>query len=316
METQSNGWISSDYDMSKQAPMHDKTIEERFSRLLIPAVRIVAGLLWLENLNWKRPGDFGQRQKNGLFKYVQYGIDHKVLTPYSWVLQHVIVKHITLFGWSTLLLESFLAASLLVGWKVRWVSLIGATQALAIGLSVLNSPGEWPWSYYLMIALHLALFALAAGQIAGLDGLPTEKWGTAATTAGAISIAVGVWGFVRASSLDFTAHVGSLIFTKTGELQFLRLNSLGALVTLIIGVVVVVGARLKSALLTMLGGAAFAVLVLIGLIQWRNPASGETGGIFGVHGGTIGFWLALAMLVLVPSVVALRSAKIRKPTAV
>ena len=31
-------------------------------------------------------------------------------------------------------------------------------------VSVLHVHNEWPWSYYLMIAAHLALFSLDAGN--------------------------------------------------------------------------------------------------------------------------------------------------------
>jgi thiosulfate dehydrogenase [quinone] large subunit len=49
-------------------------------------------------------------------------------------------------------------------------------QSVAIALSVLNAPHEWPWSYYLMIAVHLLLFATAAGRVWGLDGLLRPVW--------------------------------------------------------------------------------------------------------------------------------------------
>jgi thiosulfate dehydrogenase (quinone) large subunit len=41
---------------------------------------------------------------------------------------------------------------------------------------VLNAPHEWYWSYLLMLLVHVALFAAAAGRYAGLDGLLRPGW--------------------------------------------------------------------------------------------------------------------------------------------
>ena len=79
-------------------------VSTRSSTAAIGAVRIVAGLLWLANLEWKRPPDFGRNQKNGLYKYVDGAVAHRVFAPWSWIVQHVVLKQYTLFGWTTLLL--------------------------------------------------------------------------------------------------------------------------------------------------------------------------------------------------------------------
>jgi thiosulfate dehydrogenase (quinone) large subunit len=53
---------------------------------------------------------------------------------------------------------------------------IGVAQTVVIMLSVLNAPHEWYWSYLLMLLVHVALFATAAGRYAGLDGLLRTSW--------------------------------------------------------------------------------------------------------------------------------------------
>ncbi len=78
----------------------------------------------------------------------------------------------------TLLLEASLGAFLLLGLATRLWALIGIGQSLAIMLSVLNSPNEWEWSFYLMILAHLALFATAAGRSVGLDAVLRPRWST------------------------------------------------------------------------------------------------------------------------------------------
>lgn len=67
--------------------------------------------------------------------------------------------------------ESALAALLLLGLWTGPVALLAALNSVAIGLSVLHYRNEWPWSCYLMIALHVLLFATEAGDDIGLDGV-------------------------------------------------------------------------------------------------------------------------------------------------
>jgi thiosulfate dehydrogenase (quinone) large subunit len=142
------------------------TIDERATKTVVAGCRILCGLLWLQNVGWKTPPDFG-----GVANFVNEGIEHPVLPPFSWVLENVIEPNVTLFGWGVLFLEATLAATLLLGLATRLFALVGAVQALTIGLTVAYAPNEWGWSYWMMVAAHLLLFACAAGRTFGLDGL-------------------------------------------------------------------------------------------------------------------------------------------------
>jgi thiosulfate dehydrogenase [quinone] large subunit len=75
-----------------------------------------------------------------------------------------------------LLVEAALGAFLLIGLATRFWALIGIAQTVVIALSVLNAPHEWYWSYSLMLLVHVALFATAAGRYAGLDGVLRPGW--------------------------------------------------------------------------------------------------------------------------------------------
>lgn len=134
-------------------------------------IRIGVGLMWLSNLNWKTPPNFGSDTGGGLYKYTQYAVSHPVFPPYTWVVEHVVLSNFHLFGWLVLFLESALAAFLLLGLGTRLWGVIGAVQALAIGLSVALAPEEWPWAYVLMIMANLSLVATAAGRRWGLDAI-------------------------------------------------------------------------------------------------------------------------------------------------
>lgn len=137
------------------------------------ALRLAAGLLWLSNVSWKAPPDFGDTAEGcrGLCGFVQAGIDHPVAPGYPWVLEEIVRPNLAVFGWGVLVIEFLLAAMLLSGTLTRLAAVIGFTQSVAIGLSVANAPGEWYWAYALMAALHLAVFSMAAGRSQGVDGI-------------------------------------------------------------------------------------------------------------------------------------------------
>lgn len=148
----------------------------RLSRGIVGGSRIVVAFVWVQNVFWKVPPDFGRARNDDLFHFVNAAVEHPVIAPYSWVVEHVVLPNFVVFGWLTLLVESALGAFLLVGLATRLWAVVGVAQSGAIGLSVLMTPGEWHWSYYLMIVAHLMLFATAAGRYGGLDGVFHPTW--------------------------------------------------------------------------------------------------------------------------------------------
>lgn len=141
------------------------------SRVLLAVVRVGVALLWIQNAAWKVPPDFGEDAGGGLYYFTRFAVDRPVWGPYAWFTEQVVLPYFTFFGWVTLLVEAGLGAFLLVGLATRLWALIGVAQSVAITLSVLNAPNEWHWSYYLMILVHLALFATAAGRHFGVDAV-------------------------------------------------------------------------------------------------------------------------------------------------
>jgi thiosulfate dehydrogenase [quinone] large subunit len=142
----------------------------------IAAARIVLGLLWVQNSGWKTPPDFGMSTGGGLYKFTMHAVEHEVFAPYAFVVRELVLPNFVLFGWMVLVLEASLGGFLLIGLATRFWALVGAAQSTAIALSVLATPGEWSWSYYLMIACHLAIYGAAAGRYAGLDGILRSAW--------------------------------------------------------------------------------------------------------------------------------------------
>ena len=286
---------------------------ERFNPAIIASARIGVGLMWLANLHWKRPPTFGKTNGSGLYKFVKHGIDHPTFPPFSWVLRHVVAPHMSVFGWMTLLSEAIVAALLILGWQTKPIALLGAALSVSIGLSVAQAPNEWPWSYVLMVFLHLMLVATAAGRFGGLDsmrahgkrndtdrtyGLPADTpssevsspWRCIAVL-GALTVVVGLAGVVASANSSFTSRSGSLVGQVSYELKFLRFNLLAALLGVLIGVVAIVGWKLKRSALVWAGSGLALLCGLQVVAQWRTGTGGETGGILGGTGGTLGWWL-------------------------
>jgi thiosulfate dehydrogenase (quinone) large subunit len=149
---------------------------DRAGRWALGATRIVLGLLWLQNSGWKTPPDFGMDAGGGLYKFTLHAVENEVFAPYAFVVRELVLPNFVLFGWIVLVVEALLGGFLLVGLLTRFWALVGVAQSTAIALSVLATPGEWSWAYYLMIAGHLATFGAAAGRYGGLDGVLRPLW--------------------------------------------------------------------------------------------------------------------------------------------
>lgn len=148
----------------------------RLSVWLIAATRVGVALMWIDNVSWKVPPDFGQDSGGGLYRWTQYGVENEVLAPWAWFIETMVNPNFTLFGWGVLAIEASLGAFLLIGLFTRAFALLGVVQTLAITFSVLNTPHEWYWAYLLMLLIHVLLFATAAGRYGGMDGLLRPVW--------------------------------------------------------------------------------------------------------------------------------------------
>ncbi len=279
------------------------SLDEKLSGWAIGVMRIVVGLMWLANMEWKRPADFGLDLKNGLYKYVDSAVRLPVWKPYAWFTENVILEQYRFFGWVTLLTELVLAALLIIGFKTRWVALLGAGLSISIALSVLNydKAYEWPWSYYLMFAIHMLLWAVGAGRHLGVDGAlkkgaagATQTW----TAIGGLGVVTGVVGWLVARDGDFFAKQGQKVAWKY-ETNFLWFNQFSALLTLVLGIMLIVGAITKIRALVIVPGIVSALLVVQVLAQWRYNKGQWTGGFTGATGATAVLWLAMAVATLV-----------------
>lgn len=145
-------------------PAHD-----RAAAVSAVLVRVVVGLLWLENLTWKAPPSFGADDNSGLYFFTSEAVRYPVFAPFSALVENVILPNFGPFGWGVFLVEICLAVFLILGVATRFWALVGIAQSIAIFLSLGAAPNEWKWSYFLMMAAHLAVFGFAAGRVWGID---------------------------------------------------------------------------------------------------------------------------------------------------
>jgi hypothetical protein len=143
-------------------------------QIALACLRVLAGLSWLYNVVWKVPPDFGERTGGGLYHFTHLAIDHPVFKPFSWVVEHVVLPNFTAFGWGVLVVESALAVLLLTGTAVRLAALLGIAQSTAIGLSVAEAPGEWPWAYAMFIGIHAVLLFAPSARYAAVDTVRSQ----------------------------------------------------------------------------------------------------------------------------------------------
>ena len=144
--------------------------------------RILYGLLWWQQSKWKVPSDdFGRRSGGGLWYWVQQEIQFPTVPAYRDFLVNVMIPHWTVFGWMTLITETFIAVTLILGLFTRLGSLVALGMAANITIGILNVPHEWGWSYTMLIVLAALLLLTGAGRAFGIDAFLVDPLDHAAT---------------------------------------------------------------------------------------------------------------------------------------
>jgi uncharacterized membrane protein YphA (DoxX/SURF4 family) len=286
---------------------------DRLQGYVLASVRILVGMMWLANVHWKVPGDFGEVTGGGLYKYAAAGGENAPLSIYRWATNEIILPNFAAFGWFTLLSELTLAALLIFGFKSRLAALSGAAMAVPIMLSVIYYPraDEWSWAYLLMIGIHLVLAVTPSGEQLGLDGA-LQRGGTGKSLGllGAVGVIIGAAGLYVARAGDFAGSKMYLLGSDAGfdngeklvrrwELKFVWFNPLWAILTIICALLLIAGARVSAAAIA--GSLGFAVLALVALVQRTYDYARDDGQIQRIASGSnVAMWggFALAGLLL------------------
>jgi thiosulfate dehydrogenase [quinone] large subunit len=132
--------------------------------------RILYGYLWWQQSGWKVPADdFGRKSGGGLWYWVHQGIQHPTLPAYRDFQVNVVIPNWTFFGWMTLLTETFIGITLILGLGTRVGSLAAIGMAANITVSILSVPHEWGWTYAMLIMLPVLFLLTDAGRSFGVD---------------------------------------------------------------------------------------------------------------------------------------------------
>ncbi len=235
----------------------------------LAGLRVLAGLLWLYNLVWKTPPHFGEDNGGGLYSFTRHAVEHPVLPPYSWLVEHLVLPNFTAFAWLVLVVETALAVLLLTGTAVRLACVIGIGQSVAIGLSVAATPGEWPWAYAMLIGIHVVLLFTPSAQYLAVDAMRTTSsavrllrgWGMVLGVTGIAAVAVS---FQR----ERFASLGGLLGYQKLELSLGNYNIVGAVALLGVAALMLGAAMTGFRLLGLVAAAVAAASAVSIYAQW------------------------------------------------
>lgn len=264
-------------------------------QVALSGLRLLVGLMWLENLVWKVPPDFGEQRGDGLYLWTHRAVEFPVWTPFRWLVERVVLPNFTAFGWAVFVIESALAVLLLTGTAVRLAALLGIAQSVAIGLSVAEAPGEWPWAYAMMIGIHAVLLFAPSARYAAVDAVRS-----ATTRSGARLLArrlLGGWGVV----LGLIGLVAVWLAVRNGRPMIVGLprlqlslgdyNLRGGLVLVGIAVAMLVAAILGWRVLTLVAAVVAVAAAVTVYVQF-----GRTGVWLGGTPSTAAVFVSAAVI--------------------
>ena len=171
-QERSNARILAEYELSA-----DRSISEG-GLFALALVRIFVGYLWFQQLFWKLPPSF-----SGLHNYVINEGKYTFLPGYSFIIQHVFLPNFILLGAGTWVAELLVSLSLLFGVYSRLGALLAVVLAIQLYVGLAVAPGEWYWTYGMLVLLGVVLVAIPAGRRLGIDQwLAPRLYATANTT--------------------------------------------------------------------------------------------------------------------------------------
>jgi thiosulfate dehydrogenase (quinone) large subunit len=164
-------------DWKGDAAMADATLRARWLGAVtalwpLALMRIAYGLLWWQQSKWKVPSDdFGRKSGGGLWYWVQQEIQHPTVGAYRDFLLNVMIPHWTFFGWMTLITETFIGATLILGLFTRLGALVAVGMAINITIGIVSVPHEWVWTYVMLIGFAAVFLLAGAGRSLGADAV-------------------------------------------------------------------------------------------------------------------------------------------------
>jgi thiosulfate dehydrogenase [quinone] large subunit len=150
--------------------MIQKLLDQPVTSWPLSLSRMMIGVLWLFSLRWKLPPDFAPEMGRGLMDWLLLEVEHPFLGFYANLVESVIIPNFTLFAWLIFLSELTVGLLLLTGTLTRLGAGLGLLMSINLGIGLLEVPGEWPWSYVMMMMWHGVFLVAASGRLWGVDG--------------------------------------------------------------------------------------------------------------------------------------------------
>jgi uncharacterized membrane protein YphA (DoxX/SURF4 family) len=148
----------------------------------IAIVRVATGILFLLFGEYKVAGP--EFAHNGFPKYLEGYIQGGALGLYRPFLAHIVSPHALFFGYFVGVLELLIGVSLVVGFWVKPISVLGALFMLNLALATWWEPGHGValWRYFgaeldkiPLLFLFLIFYVGDAGKTWGLDGRKARR---------------------------------------------------------------------------------------------------------------------------------------------
>ena len=144
---------------------------DTFFPLVLSGNRSLIGLLWLASLRWKLPPTFAATEGHrSLLEWMHLQVAHPTVGLYADFVATVVIPNFILFAWLTFLIELAIGLLLTLGLFSRAGAALGLLWSFNLALGLISVPGEWPWSYLMLIMWHALFLVSVNNQTFGIDG--------------------------------------------------------------------------------------------------------------------------------------------------
>ncbi len=103
--------------------------------------------------------------------------EHASIALQGALVRDVVLPHLAVFGPLVYLVELAIAVSLLLGLLSRAGALLGVLMGLNLWLGLYSAPGEWPWTYMLLVMIQAWFVIDPPGRMLGADVLLRRRVG-------------------------------------------------------------------------------------------------------------------------------------------
>jgi uncharacterized membrane protein YphA (DoxX/SURF4 family) len=157
--------------------------------IVLTLFRVWAGYLWLTQLSWKAPwlnAGFGcdsyrfnppaGQELHGLCDWMQREVTYPTIGLYGDFVKNIVIANFDLFAWLTILTETFIAVSLILGLLTRLGGLVGTAWGLSLLIGLSGVPGEHWYDFLFYIIPPLVFAIIGARNQFSVDALLAKRY--------------------------------------------------------------------------------------------------------------------------------------------